>query len=155
MRIFSWASNPRVLAAWNKQCRTTNTHGFVIYTLNGHEHRDDGPAVIQPDGTSYWYNHGAKHREDGPATIIPAQDPSLPDHLEWWFNGRRHRGNGLPAVECSNGNLYWFVHGQPHREDGPAFTGRGHQSKWWYKGVNVDVDSQKEFEQWIKITGKI
>ena len=32
-------------------------------------HRDDGPAVIFPDGDTYWFINGTMHREDGPARI--------------------------------------------------------------------------------------
>lgn len=30
---------------------------------------ENGPAVIRPDGTKIWYNHGKIHRIDGPAII--------------------------------------------------------------------------------------
>ena len=28
---------------------------------------------------------------------------------EWWFNGKRHRANGLPAIDGSNGDKEWWV----------------------------------------------
>jgi hypothetical protein len=39
------------------------------YYRNGKLHRDDGPAVIKPDGTQEWYKEGKLHRDDGPAVI--------------------------------------------------------------------------------------
>ena len=38
-----------------------------------------------------------------------------------WFNldGKLHREDG-PAVECSNGDKYYFINDLRHREDGPA-----------------------------------
>jgi hypothetical protein len=35
-------------------------------------------------------------------------------------NGVLHRDNG-PAVECSNGDKYWYLNGKLHRVDGPAY----------------------------------
>jgi hypothetical protein len=32
-------------------------------------HREDGPAIIGPDGSQKWYVNGKRHREDGPAYI--------------------------------------------------------------------------------------
>ena len=36
------------------------------WITNGQLHRNDGPAVIDPD-TRMYFNHGALHRLDGPA----------------------------------------------------------------------------------------
>lgn len=30
-------------------------------------HRVDGPAVVRPDGSNFWFIHGILHRENGPA----------------------------------------------------------------------------------------
>lgn len=43
-------------------------------------HREDGPAVINPDA-SYWYINGHLHREDGPALLL--DDGSK----EWYLFG--------------------------------------------------------------------
>ncbi len=32
-------------------------------------HREDGPAIKNPNGDEFWYRHGVLHREDGPAVI--------------------------------------------------------------------------------------
>jgi len=54
------------------------------------------------------------------------------DGTKMWHNESEwlHRENG-PAIECSNGDKFWFINGVYHREDGPAVEcadGR----KWWY-----------------------
>lgn len=47
----------------------------------GLEHRTGGPAVIQADGSRYWYQWGRLHRDDGPAV-------ELPDGVrQWWTHG--------------------------------------------------------------------
>jgi len=44
--------------------------GNRYYYLNGKRHREDGPAIIQCDGTIDYYLNGKLHREDGPAIIL-------------------------------------------------------------------------------------
>lgn len=44
-------------------------HGTTYWALNGHYHREDGPAVISSDGAKFWYIKDKLHREDGPAAI--------------------------------------------------------------------------------------
>jgi len=49
----------------------------------------------------------------------------------WCLNGERHREDG-PAVEFANGTKLWYRNGKLHREDGPAgeyATG----GKYWYR----------------------
>ena len=40
-----------------------------IFTLNDKYHRDDGPAIIHPNGRQEYWLHGKPHRIDGPAYI--------------------------------------------------------------------------------------
>ena len=49
---------------------------------NDQLHREDGPAVIYPDGSEDWYWHGKLHREDGPAVTRPD------GRRELWFEGK-------------------------------------------------------------------
>ena len=49
---------------------------------NGKFHREDGPAVIQGDGSELWYRHGILHRDYGPA--VTWSD----GHEEFWHNGQ-------------------------------------------------------------------
>jgi hypothetical protein len=48
---------------------------------NGSFHRDDGPAVIHPDGTQFWYQHGVRHRLDGPAIMTSRGE------CKWYIHG--------------------------------------------------------------------
>lgn len=36
---------------------------------DGRPHREDGPAIVRPDGAQHWMRHGVLHREDGPALV--------------------------------------------------------------------------------------
>lgn len=41
---------------------------YTAWALNGKYHREDGPAVVYDDGTSYWYYENDRmHRIGGPA----------------------------------------------------------------------------------------
>jgi hypothetical protein len=76
---------------------------------------------IDQDGTKYYFLNNQLHREDGPAVIGS-------DGTQYWYlNGKRHRIDG-PAVEWSSGEKYWYYHGG------------------WVK-----CETQKQFEQWIKL----
>lgn len=70
----------------------------------------------------------------------------------WKKNRRLHREDG-PAIEYDSGTKLWYINGQLHRLDGPASEycdGDKPEKIWYYKGNRVDVESQKEFEQWLK-----
>ncbi len=82
---------------------------------HGKLHRDDGPALIRPDGTQVWYQHGKLHRDDGPAAI------DVDGTQSWWQHGKRHRNNG-PAMTWASGEQQWYQHGEQHRDDGPAWV---------------------------------
>ena len=50
---------------------------------------------------------------------------------KWWFlNDQLHREDG-PAVECANGTKSWYLNDKRHREDGPAIEFAS-GAKWWY-----------------------
>lgn len=46
-------------------------------------HREDGPAIIHPDGYKAWYRYGKRHREDGPAVEHPNGEK------QWWLKDER------------------------------------------------------------------
>ena len=48
----------------------------------------------------------------------------------WYLNGQLHREDG-PALEQANGFRSWYVNGKRHREDGPAVE-RANGSRSWY-----------------------
>jgi len=52
------------------------------YSRGGKYHREDGPAIIQADGTIEWWLHGKCHREDGPAVI------RADGRTEWWLQDK-------------------------------------------------------------------
>lgn len=41
---------------------------WVIRNRDGQLHREDGPAVIYPNGTQHWFHDGWLHREDAART---------------------------------------------------------------------------------------
>ena len=58
----------------------------------------------------YYNNSGRLHREEGPAVIWPNGE------CEWYRNGLRHRDNG-PAIEWPDGAKYWYLNGQNYAEE--------------------------------------
>lgn len=71
--------------------------------------KEDGPAIIRPDGAQEWWLHDKLHREDGPAIIR------------------------------SDGSEFWYVRGDLHREDGPAVIWKDGSKEWWIHGEKVDL----------------
>ena len=57
-----------------------DAYGTQRWYLNGVRDREDGPAVIYPDGAEFWYLNGVLHRTDGPAVIFPGGDQC------WYLN---------------------------------------------------------------------
>ena len=89
----------------------------------GQTHREDGPALIYPNGYKAWWINGQRHREDGPAIIY------ADGHKAWWINGQRHKIDG-PAFIGTNGSKAWWINGKKHREDGPAIIGTNGDKAW-------------------------
>lgn len=93
--------------------RTVQPGGTVVWTDEwGSVHRDDGPAVEYPDGTSTWYKHGALHRLEGPAHADSEGEV-------WYKDGKMHRDGGPAQVKYGHGES-WLTNGQYHRLGGPA-----------------------------------
>ena len=57
-----------------------------------------------------------------------------------------HRENDLPAIECVNGDKWWYLNGKSHREKGPAIE-LVNGKKWYWHDKKVEVNSQEEFEE--------
>lgn len=55
-------------------------------------------------------------------------------YKEWWLNGERHREDG-PAFEDSNGSKQWYINGERHREDGPAVEHSSGRKEWYLNGL--------------------
>lgn len=56
------------------------------------------------------------------------------DREEWRLHGQLHREDG-PAVVRNNGDKLWYRHGKLHREDGPAEDCLPDCRAWWRDGV--------------------
>jgi hypothetical protein len=66
--------------------------GSIIHLQDDLLHRDEGPAIIRPDGYMAWYLNGRLHRADGPAVISPG------------------------------GTRYWYINGICQRSDRPGIN---------------------------------
>jgi len=53
-----------------KDGKHIDEEGTIEYFKNGKYHRENGPAIIWPNGDKEWYLNGRCHREDGPADIF-------------------------------------------------------------------------------------
>ena len=52
----------------------------------------------------------------------------------WYLNGQLHREDG-PAIEWADGTKKWFLNGKLHREDAPAIEwGVGGCKEWYLNG---------------------
>ena len=56
---------------------------YTFYYIKGTKilHREDGPAVVYPNGRFEWWVNGQRHRVDGPAAIW------LGVGIEWYIDG--------------------------------------------------------------------
>jgi hypothetical protein len=96
----------------------------------GQFHREDGPAIIYPNGYEEWWLNGLRHRVGGPACT--GEDGY---NQEWWVNGIIHREDG-PAKVSGDEEEYW-VNGQLHRLDGPAVYNNYYGDEWWIHGQRI------------------
>ena len=51
----------------------------------------------------------------------------------WYLNGELHREDG-PAYEGSSGDKEWYLNGELHREDGPAVEYSRGYKEWYFDG---------------------
>jgi hypothetical protein len=65
-----------------KNGKYTESDGTQYWYKDGNLHREDGPAVINPNGYQAWFKDGERHREDGPAVIYPYGT------RKWYINGK-------------------------------------------------------------------
>jgi hypothetical protein len=61
----------------------------------------------------------------------------------WYLNGEFHREDG-PAVEYSDGGVSWYLNGLRHREDGPAMEGSCGRKFWCLNGKFL---TEEEFNE--------
>jgi len=60
--------------------------------------------------------------------------------------GYYHRKDG-PAIECSNGDKFWYKEGECHRVDGPAIE-YFDRNKYW--SILHKILEEKDFNSWLK-----
>jgi hypothetical protein len=53
----------------------------------------------------------------------------------WYLNGEYHREDG-PAIEYSNGSKEWYLNGKCHRVDGPACEYSKGDKYWYLNGIH-------------------
>ncbi len=94
---------------------------------HGKPHRDDGPAVIEPDGELKWYQHGELHRNGGPAWVLSDGE------RRWYQYNQLHRDDG-PAIIEADGTQVWYQRGTCHWDDGPAVIWSDGTRVWWQHG---------------------
>jgi hypothetical protein len=58
------------------------------------------------------------------------------DTQEWYLNGNRHRTDG-PAYIGANGYQAWFLNGNRHRTDGAARIWANGYQEWYLNGKEV------------------
>ena len=63
---------------------------------------------------------------------------------QWYVRGQRHRTDG-PAYIYADGRQVWYVRGQRHRTDGPAYIGANGTQEWYVNGENIT----EEVNTWI------
>jgi len=96
--------------------------------------RDTYPTEVDHRGVKIWLNKkGEEHREDGPAIIYPNGKE------EYWINGYLHRTDG-PAIDGPWGYKAYYQDGEKHRLDGPALIyvdSEGSQEEYWEYGKRI------------------
>jgi hypothetical protein len=60
----------------------------------------------------------------------------------WYLNDNRHREDG-PAIEWADGSKSWWLNGNLHREDGPAIEWVDGDKEWWLNGKEVTEEEHK------------
>ena len=51
----------------------------------------------------------------------------------WYLNGQLHREDG-PACEYVTGDKQWYINGKRHRDDGPAIECANGSKQWFING---------------------
>ena len=98
-----------------------NTYnGTTVYTNKaGQYHRIGGPAIIDADGSIYYYQYGMLHNSEGPAIMVNSK-------IHWYYQ-----------------------FGKLHRLDGPAISHykEPHLNQWYIDGVQYETEEQFNTQQ--------
>ncbi len=62
----------------------------------------------------------------------------------YYLDGKRHRSDGLPAIEYNNGHKEWWEHGKLHRLDGAAIEYADDGKAWFINGEHL---TESEFNE--------
>lgn len=90
-----------------------SSKGTITHMFKSKPHREDGPAVIEMDGTIRYYEYGQLHNLYGPA-VIKADGTKI-----YSIRGQLHNPDG-PAVSKPDGTKMYCTKGQLDRKRGPA-----------------------------------
>jgi hypothetical protein len=138
--------------------------GSKRWCFKGSTHREnDLPAVIKSNGDKEWWINGAKHRDYGLPAIEykngineyyeNGKQVKFKDEIEiektekftkHYVNGFLHRYPG-PAVEYSNGDKEWFIHGIRYgitcgAKIAPAIKRADGSAEWLENGTYINSD---------------
>lgn len=142
------------------------TNGNIITMENGVYHStNDNPAIIKPNGDSFWYYKGDLHRENGPAILkangnyvwykhgIRHRNDGIAYHNQngdrFYYEGRLHNNNGPAIISCVMKE--WYYHGKRHRADGPAIEQKNGNNSWYWHDIKLHVSSFEEFQLAVKL----
>jgi len=94
-------------------------------------------ANMKPIKVKYWCDYIDKHPKFTGCLINKYND------VAWYKNGKRHREDGLPAIEYGNGHKEWFKKGFVHREDGhPAIEFANGYKEWWLNDMRYNSEEE-------------
>ena len=102
------------------------------------------------NGNKLWSSsNGSIHRD----FKLPAMECTNGDKF-WYKNGKQHRDEGLPAVMKANGYMAWYVNGTRHRDGGlPALMKANGDKEWYVHGVNITkiINFQNKYREVHKL----
>lgn len=111
--------------------------GYVSIKSN-RLHAIGKPARVNQEG-SVWMVNGKEHRVDGPA--VENKNGSE----EWWLNGKRHR-IGDPAITFVSGDVQYYENGKCSRKDGAAVENADGYKEYWVDGNKInEEDFRKKY----------
>jgi hypothetical protein len=137
------------------------TNGTKVWYQYGKFHRLDGPAYECLDGYKEWYIEGIEYTEEEwkikVLELSKYEVKKFDNRIEYYYEGKLHRNNDLPAIEYKNGSKYWFQNGKLHRDNGPAEEFSNGVKIWYKNGLTHRLDGPayeyKENKEWY-IEGK-
>ncbi len=81
------------------------------------------------------------HKDEGPAVI------DSDGNKFWYRHGERHRDGDLPAVEMKNGDKAWCKDGKYHRDGKPAIEFANGEAEWWLEGIKLNQNEVTAYQQ--------